>query len=130
MERIYDLNGREKCVTAIIKVSDMEFRISRVVTGVRVEYSNLLVGMGSMMKEVGHFDVSAASDDEVREMSAKAERFAKGKADTYRRCMRLLLEKNGIPYDPAWWDENADEYDIRNFIEACLSKDSQSVKKK
>ena len=47
MDRIFDLNDRQKCVTAVLKISDKEFRISRVVTGVRVIYSNMLTDIYS-----------------------------------------------------------------------------------
>ena len=49
MDRIFDLNDRQKCVTAVLKISDKEFRISRVVTGVRVIYSNMLTEMGEQL---------------------------------------------------------------------------------
>ena len=37
-ERIYDLNDRGGCATAVITLADKTFRINRVVTGARVLY--------------------------------------------------------------------------------------------
>ena len=109
MEAIYDLNERKGCATAVIRVSDKEFRISRVVTGVRVLYSNMLTEMGAMLREVGSMDPKLSAMD---------------------RCMELLLTRNGYGYDRSWWEDYTDEYDMRSFIEACLSKDAKGSKKK
>lgn len=130
MDRVYDLNNRQKSVTAVIRVSDKEFRISRVVTGVRVLYSNLLTEMGERLKEIGAVDSAKASEEELQRLLKSTERFAKEKSDKLDECMELLLTRNGYEYDRQWWERNADEYDIRCFIEACLSKDADGSKKK
>lgn len=129
-ERLYDLNDRQKCVTAVIRVSDKEYRISRVVTGVRVLYSNMLTEMGEHLKGVGDLDPEKATREEVQAAIDSADRFEKKRKEDLDRCMDLLLTKNGHVYDRQWWGDNADEYDIRSFIEACLSKDASGSKKK
>lgn len=129
-ERVYDLNGREGCVRAVIKVVDREFRISRVVNAVRVSYSNLLRRMGELMKEIGSLDPETMSEEDLKAMTSRVDAFAEERERTEDLCLRLLLEKNGIDYDRRWWSENTDEHDIRGFIEACLSKDASGSKKK
>lgn len=130
MEAIYDLNERKGCATAVIRVQDKEFRISRVVTGVRVLYSNLLTEMGGILKDVGSIDPKAASEDELKEALSKADAFKERRLSAMDRCMELLLTRNGYEYDRSWWDGFTDEYDVRSFIEACLSKDAKGSKKK
>lgn len=130
MDRIYDLNDRQKCVTAVLKISDKEYRISRVVTGVRVLYSNMLIEMGEQLKAVGSLDTKTASDEEIKEAIEKADAFKERRKTDQNRCLELLLVKNGYEFDRTWWEDNADEYDIRSFIEACLSKDASGSKKK
>jgi len=129
-ERLFDLNDRQKCVTAVIKVSDKEFRISRVVTGVRVTYSNMLTEMGEQLKGVGEIDTEKATKEEIQTAIEKADRFEKKRKADLDRCMDLLLTKNGYEYDRQWWQDNTDEYDVRSFIEACLSKEAKGSKKK
>ncbi len=130
MDRIYDLNERRKCVTAVLTVSDKEFRISRVVTGVRVLYANFLTQMGEILKEISTLDTQNADSEEIKNAIAKAEAFKNTREETTEHCLELLLAKNGYEYDKAWWTENADDYDIRAFIEICLSKDADGSKKK
>lgn len=130
MEVIYDLNERKGCATAVIRVSDKEFRISRVVTGVRVLYSNMLTEMGAMLMEVGSLDPKAATEDELKEALSKADAFKERRLSAMDRCMELLLTRNGYGYDRSWWEGYTDEYDMRSFIEACLSKDAKGSKKK
>ena len=124
MERYFDLNGREKCITAIITIGGQTFRISRVVIAVRVLYSNHIKEMGELLQRLSKLDVENADSEEARRLSAEAEEFAKRKIDLYDRIIRLLLEKNGYEYDQAWWRENTDELDMRTFIEKCLTKDA------
>lgn len=130
MEAIYDLNERKGCATAVIRVSDKEFRISRVVTGVRVIYSNMLTEMGGILKDVGSIDPKAASEDELKEALSKADAFKERRLSAMDRCMELLLTRNGYGYDRSWWEDYTDEYDMRSFIEVCLSKDAKGSKKK
>ncbi len=129
-ERLFDLNDRQKCVTAVIRVSDKEFRISRVVTGVRVTYSNMLTEMGEQLKSVGEIDTEKATKEEIQAAIEKADQFEKKRKDALDRCMDLLLSKNGYEYDRQWWQDNTDEHDVRSFIEACLSKEAKGSKKK
>lgn len=130
MEAIYDLNERKGCATAVIRVSDKEFRISRVVTGVRVLYSNMLTDMGAMLREVGSLDPKAATEDELKEALSKADAFKERRLSAMDLCMELLLTRNGYGYDRSWWEDYTDEYDMRSFIEVCLSKDAKGSKKK
>lgn len=130
-ERLYDLNGRENCVTATIKVSDKTFRISRVVTGVRLLYSNHLKRMGELLRKVSEFDVSSPEGiAAASEYEGMVDLFTVEKKQTYEDILGLLLGKNGYEYDKGWWETNTDEYDVRSFIEACLSKDAVEQKKK
>lgn len=129
MERIIDLNGRENCVTAVIKVSDMSFRISRVVTGVRVIYANYLREMGALMSEVGRLDASTAPAEQIQALTEKANAFSSKAEEVLSQCISLILTRNGYEYDSAWWEMNTDQSDARAFIDACLGKDA-SVKKK
>lgn len=128
-ERYFDLNGREKCVTAIITVSDREFRISRVVIAARVLYSNHIRKMGELLRRVARLGDDEDSA-EAKALAAEAENFASEKLDAYARIIRLILEKNGYEYSREWWEENTDEMDMRAFIEKCLMKDSPEADKK
>lgn len=127
-ERIYDLNDRGGCATAVIKVADKEFRVNRVVTGVRVLYSNLLKSMAGYLKETA--EVDTGDERKMRELTERIGRFEADKRGIYGECLRLLLVRNGYTYDSDWWKDNTDEMDVRRFIEASLSKDSPDVKKK
>nr|WP_321265212.1 hypothetical protein [uncultured Sphaerochaeta sp.] len=130
-ERLYDLNGRENCMTAAIKVSDKTFRISRVVTGVRLMYANHLKQMGEMLRTISTIDVSTPEGiARAAEQEAAVDQFMLDKKQAYEDILTLLLTKNGYEYDKAWWESNTDEFDIRSFIEACLSKDAGEQKKK
>ena len=124
MERYFDLNGREKCITAVISVGDHSFRISRVVIAVRVLYSNHIKEMGDLLQRLSKLDAKDADSEEAQRLSAEAEEFAKRKLDLYSKIISLLLEKNGYAYDREWWEENTDELDMRTFIEKCLTKDA------
>lgn len=125
-ERYFDLNSREHCVTAVIKIAEKEFRIDRVVIGTRVIYSNHLKKMGRLLKETGDIDNQDA--EAINSLIQKAEAFQAEKMETYERIISLLLEKNGYGYDKAWWEENTDEIDQRTFIEKCMMKDSDKKK--
>lgn len=124
MERYFDLNGREKCITAVISAGDHSFRISRVVIAVRVLYSNHIKEMGDLLQRLSKLDAKDADSEEAQRLSAEAEEFAKRKLDLYSKIISLLLEKNGYEYDREWWEENTDELDMRTFIEKCLTKDA------
>lgn len=128
-ERYFDLNGRENCVTAIITVSDREFRISRVVIAARVLYSNHIRKMGELLRRVARLGDDEDSA-EAKALAKEAENFASEKLDAYARIIRLILEKNGYEYSREWWEENTDEMDMRAFIEKCLMKDSPEADKK
>ena len=124
MERYYDLNGREKCVTAVITIGKETFRISRVVIATRVLYSNHIKEMGELLQRLSRLESKNADTEEARRLTAEAEEFAKRKLELYGKIIRLLLEKNGYTYDAEWWKENTDELDMRSFIEKCLMKDA------
>lgn len=124
MERYYDLNGREKCITAVITIGKETFRISRVVIAARVLYSNHIKEMGELLQRLSRLESKNADTEEARRLTAEAEEFAKRKLELYGKIIRLLLEKNGYTYDAEWWKENTDELDMRSFIEKCLMKDA------
>jgi hypothetical protein len=128
MEKYFDLNGRENTITAKIKVSDTTFKINRVVIAVRVLYSNHLKKMGELIKKVGNLDEKDSKA--LNSINESIEEFNSEKEAIYDKILKLLLEKNGYSYDKSWWQENADEMDIRNFIETCSSKDVTKTNKK
>lgn len=132
MERIFDLNGRDASSVAVIKLRDKTFRISRIVVGVRVLYSNYLKQLSNLFTDLGKAE--NLEDKTVQEqLQERYEKFAEDVPDILRSCIRLLLEKNDLKYDPLWWEEETDVEDMRNFIDAALAKDSKSssgVKKK
>lgn len=82
------------------------------------------------LKSVGELDTGTATEEEIKTAIAKAEEYSKKRKAELERCMDLLLVKNGYEYDRPWWQDNTDEYDVRSFVEACLSKDSNGSKKK
>lgn len=124
MERYYDLNGREKCITAVITIGEETFRISRVVIAARVLYSNHIKEMGDLLQRLSKLETRDADTEEARRLTAEAEEFARRKLELYGKIIRLILEKNGYTYDAEWWKENTDELDMRSFIEKCLMKDA------
>ncbi len=124
MERYYDLNGREKCITAVITIGEETFRISRVVIAARVLYSNHIKEMGDLLQRLSKLETRDADTEEARRLTAEADEFARRKLELYGKIIRLLLEKNGYTYDAEWWKENTDELDMRSFIEKCLMKDT------
>lgn len=128
-ERIYDLNDRGGCATAVITLADKTFRINRVVTGARVLYANMLEEMAGLLKDTADAEAEPTKE-KLEEVRRKVEAFAMRKEAAYGRILTLLLEANGQTYDGSWWHSHTDETDIRRFVEACLSKDSPDVKKK
>ena len=66
MERYYDLNGREKCVTAVITIGKETFRISRVVIATRVLYSNHIKEMGELLQRLSRLESKNADTEEAR----------------------------------------------------------------
>lgn len=130
MQKYYDLNGREKSVKALVKISDKSFEIDRVVIAARVLYSNLLCKMGNYLKEASQ--CNDKTPEEIEVLTKKIETFQQEKMETYNEVIRLLLEKNGYLFDLIWWEKNTDELDIRAFIETCMIKDSENknLKKK
>jgi hypothetical protein len=128
MDKYIDLNGREKSITAKIKMSDTTFTINRVVIAVRVLYSNHLKKMGDLFKKVGQLDEKDINA--LNKLNNSIDEFNEEKEALYDKILKLLLEKNGYKYNKTWWEENAEETDIRNFIEECLSKDSTTRNKK
>ncbi len=129
MERVFDLNGRDQCVTAKITIADQTFKISRVVTAVRVMYANHLKRMGELLKRTG--EVSDNPDDEsIKMLKDDVDEFQSDRETLYDQLLSLILSRNGYEYDKTWWQNNTDDTDVRAFIETCLSKDAPSVKKK
>ncbi|MGD1818927.1 MAG: hypothetical protein ACPKOI_03470 [Pleomorphochaeta sp.] len=128
MEKYIDLNGREKQITATIKLSDTTFQIKRVVIAIRVLYSNHLIKMGTLFKKVG--EIKEDDQKALNEINISIDEFNKEKEEVYDKILKLLLEKNGYKFNKTWWNENADELDIRNFIEECLNKDTNTRSKK
>lgn len=128
-EKFYDLNGRENCVTARIKIGDKEFKISRVVTGARVLYAGYLNEVSQLLKES-----EAANKDrdkaKLNEVIEKVNAFADRKKELFDEVLTLLLEKNGYEYDKDWWLKNTDEMDVNAFIEKAMTKDATNSKKK
>lgn len=127
-ERIVDLNSRSGCTTAVITLGDKTFRISRVVIAARVKYANYLMEFSHLLD-----DASRIKDGDQKAMEAlnsKYQEFGELVPDILKSIIRLLLEKNGYEFSEEWWDENADIEDMRNFIDASLSKDTATVKKK
>lgn len=127
-ERLFDLNGRDGCAVAVIKLGDKEFRISRVVIAARVEYSNYLKTVSALLKE--YADLKDDDQAQVTAMYEKYMSYAEGVPDLMKEIIQLLLEKNGYAFDEEWWDHNADLEDMRGFIDAALSKDGTGIKKK
>lgn len=130
MEKYYDLNGREKCVTAVITIGNETFSISRVVIAVRTMYSNHIKEMGDLLERLAAMKTTDPESDEAKAFAKTVQEFGIKKLELYERLIRLLLEKNGYSYDKAWWDENTDETDRRTFIEKCLMKDTDEKAKK
>ena len=130
MEKYYDLNGREKCVTAVITIGNETFSISRVVIAVRTMYSNHIKEMGDLLERLATMKTTGPESDEAKAFAKIVQEFGINKLELYERLIRLLLEKNGYSYDKAWWDENTDETDRRTFIEKCLMKDTDEKAKK
>jgi len=128
MDKYIDLNGREKSITAKIKLSDTTFIIDRVVIAVRVLYSNHLIKMGELFKKVG--EIKEDDQKALKEINISIEEFNEEKEKVYDKILKLLLEKNGYEFNKTWWNENTDELDIRNFIEECLNKDTNTRSKK
>lgn len=129
-ERLYDLNSRDNCVTATIELADKTFKISRVVTGARVLYSNLLVERGQLLQKLAGIDTADPEQLPALEaMQSQVAQFAERKERILDDILELLLKANGIEFDKQWWQDSTDEMDVNGFIEACLSKDAD-VKKK
>lgn len=128
-ERVFDLNGRDGCVTATVKVADRTFKINRVVTAARVLYSNHLKEMGELLRRTGELGEDP-DQDKVRELQEDVDEFQGRREKVYGSILTLLLTKNGYSYEKEWWENETDDLDVRAFIEACLSKDSAGTVKK
>lgn len=124
-EKLVDLNGRENCTTAVITIQDKTFKISRIVTGVRVMYSNVLKKQSDFFKELS--EVSDKDKESALALSARWESFAEELPSILLSVIELLLVKNGYEYTEDWWRENCDLEDYRNFIDASLSKDTSTT---
>lgn len=125
-----DLNGRENTTSVALKIQDKTFKISRIVTGARVKYSNLLKQQAKLFDEISNID--SDNEEDALALSARWNDFAEELPSLLLEVIELLLTKNGYGYDEDWWNENCDIQDYRNFIDAALSKDSdhETSKKK
>lgn len=128
-ERLIDLNGRDGCSVAVITIQDKTYRISRIVVAARLMYSNYLSTISKLLNE--YADTAGAADNkQIQGLYDKYTEYAEKVPDILLGIIQLLLEKNGYEYSEEWWKENSDIEDMRGFIDAALSKDSDTVKKK
>lgn len=126
-ERIFDLESRREAAVAVIRLGGMEFRIVRVVIAARVMYSNYLSRVAALFS-----DISAAEGGKV-DAKALMDRygdFAQKAPDILLEIIQAILETNGIAFDRTWWENHSDVEDMRNFIDACMSKGDDGKGKK
>ncbi len=128
MDKYIDLNGR-KSNAALIKLRDKEFRIVRIVAGVRVGYSNYLKTISNLFNDIAKATDSDNKDEEEK-LLKKYEKIAEEVPETLLGIIKLLLTTNDLEFNDAWWREEVDINDMRYFIDAALSKDFQGTIKK
>jgi chromosome segregation ATPase len=137
MERTANLDANRKTIT--ITLGGARWRISRVVTGVRRRYAEILTRSGEEIEKVSRLQAlqekDELTDEDARELGELVEtlgrevdEFQQWKTEELYRCLELLLEKNGYEFDREWWDDNADIGEIQEFITAALTKDQESKK--
>lgn len=126
-ERVVDLNAKPRPEVSL-QLGGRSFRIVRVVTGVRRLYGDLLRETGELLEKAAR--LQEAEGEELERLSADVEDFAERKEVALFRILELLLTKNGYEFDRGWWEENADENDIKWFIVEAINKDAPEEQKK
>lgn len=126
-DRRIDLDGKPRAVVEL-QLGGRTFRISRVVTGVRRLYGELLKEAGEALEKVAA--LGGTEGAELERVAAEIEDLAVRKERTLAQILELLLTRNGYEYDGAWWEANADESDIKWFIVEALNKDAPADEKK
>lgn len=126
-EKLFDLNSRREATVAVVTLGDKTFRIARVVIAARVMYSNYLSTLASLLHDAQELNKGAMSAEELEE---KYRDKVSNACSTLQEIVALILKSNGYEYDAAWWDNNSDIEDLRNFIDSCMSKDNREVKDK
>lgn len=125
MKKIFDLNNRDGCISAAITLSDKTFTIKRVVIAVRALYSNYIKTLGILLQDISNID-----EENAALVSEDVNKFSIEKESIFDEILNLILKANGYEYDKDWWSMNASDEDMRYFIETCLNKDNQEIKKK
>lgn len=126
-ERIFDLESRREAALAVIRLGGMEFRIVRVVIAARVMYSNYLSRVSQLFRDIS--DKEEAAKDAKGLMDRYGD-FAQKAPDILMEIIQTILETNGIAFDRTWWERHSDVEDMRNFIDACMSKGDDGKGKK
>ena len=124
---IIDLNSTSRA-SVDLKLGGKTFHISRVVMGVRRLYGELVVETGQLLEKVG--SLKEAEGEELEKLSTETEDLATRNQDRLFKILRLLLIKNGYKYNREWWEDNADDSDLRTFILSAINKDVPNAQKK
>ena len=140
-ERVVNLDNIPRPAITL-EIAGRQFRIRRVVTGVRQLWAAFVKETAGYLERVDEYDKAvkalqadsgASSLEEIRrrteEISRRVDEFAQGKLDRLLGMIELLLIKNGYEFERQWWIEEAEEEDYRDFILAAITKDSEGAKK-
>lgn len=112
-----------------LEIGDKQFRIAKVVTGVRQLYGRLLTDSGEALQKLA--TIQAEDDPEIiQQIAVEIEAFAEEKQRELDAILELLLTKNGYEFDREWWRANTDETDVKWFIVESINKDAPPDQKK
>lgn len=139
-ERVVNLDNAPRPVVTL-QVAGESFTIRRVVTGVRQLWAAFVKETTGLLEDVDAYnkarreqagkkadiEAEARLDKKLSELAARMD----GLNDPQRllSILELLLVKNGYPFDPAWWIDNAGPEDYKDFVIAALGKDTDGSKK-
>jgi hypothetical protein len=115
----------EQRTSVTIELSGERFTITRVVVGVHRAYGEYLDRAGELLKRLSKYEEGEESEKLVDEV----EGFYQRKYEMLYYCIRLLLEKNGYEFDRNWWEENAEQQDLEEFVVEAMKKDGTGKKK-
>lgn len=137
-ERIVNLDNTPR-PTIVLEIAGQQFRIRRIVTGVRqlwvgfvkesVEHLERLGEYERFLKKAGEKD-KEETERRTAEITKQVDQFAARKIDRLLEIIELMLVKNGYEFDREWWVQNAEEADYREFITNAMLKDQPDASKK
>lgn len=131
--KIINLDDLKNTVT--LQVEKKEFVISKITLEARQIYGELLTKTGRYLALTAEAKgLGEKTKEELEELNERLQvgldDFVCEKKELLEKLMKIILEKNGYPFDKKWWYDNTDFGIMEKFVYAALKKDEQTDEEK